>query len=132
MTHKMYFFVRKDLGMSAGKVAGQVAHAAEMIARHITTKLYDKYIADGQYKLVYKVKTGDEEPFDLLDDERITPHDIFEHYGNEPPNGDIYQDYFVAVFVHDRKLDQVTVFGVLTDDDVNEEVNGKRTFRLYS
>lgn len=62
-----YFFINTSLGMKAGKIAAQVAHASEMIAEEIfkisnegivsdqsMIRDYMKYLQDGRTKIVLK------------------------------------------------------------------------------
>lgn len=60
MTFKMVIVARKDLDLSKGKLAAQVAHAAVecafKAARHAQEEL-EEWLVDGQMKAVLKVAT---------------------------------------------------------------------------
>lgn len=49
---KLAIVVRKDLGMSCGKIAGQVGHASVMAYKDCSN---DKWLLEGQKKIVLKV-----------------------------------------------------------------------------
>ena len=49
---KLAIVVRKDLGMSCGKIAGQVGHASVMAYKDCSN---DKWYNEGQKKIVLKV-----------------------------------------------------------------------------
>ena len=49
---KLAIVVRKDLGMSCGKIAGQVGHASVMAYKDCSN---DKWYDEGQKKIVLKV-----------------------------------------------------------------------------
>jgi PTH2 family peptidyl-tRNA hydrolase len=54
---KLAIVVRKDLGMSCGKIAGQVGHASVMAYRKITDFALEdgRWYDEGQKKIVLKV-----------------------------------------------------------------------------
>ena len=60
---KLAIVVRKDLGMSCGKIAGQVGHASVLAYDHSTR--FDKesalkWLSEGQKKIVLKVNSEEE------------------------------------------------------------------------
>lgn len=58
---KLAIVVRKDLGMSTGKVAVQVAHAAVIAYRAgAGTPEVEQWYREGQHKIVLKVQNRDE------------------------------------------------------------------------
>ena len=64
--YKQAIVVRKDLGMGAGKIAGQVAHAAVLAAEKIRKYNYEWYTSwlyeddPPQTKIVLKVNSAEE------------------------------------------------------------------------
>ncbi|MFP4171064.1 MAG: peptidyl-tRNA hydrolase Pth2 [Methanomassiliicoccales archaeon] len=63
MEYKMVIAVRKDLKLSSGKMAAQVAHAAvncAMAARKKKPAWYRSWYQEGQKKVVVKVSTREE------------------------------------------------------------------------
>lgn len=61
--YKQVIVVRTDLGMSVGKLAAQVGHAAVSAAeecRRLKPKWFDEWMEEGQKKVVLKVKSKDE------------------------------------------------------------------------
>ncbi len=61
--YKQVIVVRKDIEMSIGKIAAQVAHAAVSaaeIARKTKRKWYKEWIAEGQRKIVLEVDSINE------------------------------------------------------------------------
>ncbi len=50
----MYFWIRQDIKMKKGKMAGQVAHASARLARQMDDHTWSKYILN-EVKIVYKV-----------------------------------------------------------------------------
>ena len=53
---KLAIVVRKDLGMSCGKIAGQVGHACVLACRNNDTDKIEAWVRDGiQKKIVLKV-----------------------------------------------------------------------------
>jgi PTH2 family peptidyl-tRNA hydrolase len=59
MDYKMVIVVRKDIKISSGKMAAQVAHAAvncSLIARKKAPTYFDAWYDEGQKKVVVKVK----------------------------------------------------------------------------
>lgn len=54
---KLAIVVRKDLGMSCGKIAGQVGHASVIAYRYGYEPIIDKWYNEGQKKIVLKVPT---------------------------------------------------------------------------
>jgi len=59
MEYKLVIAVRKDLGLSPGKMAVQVAHAAVSCAlssKKDNTKWFKQWYAEGQRKVVVKVQ----------------------------------------------------------------------------
>ena len=52
---KLAIVVRKDLGMSCGKIAGQVGHASIIAYRYGYEPTMDKWYNEGQKKIVLKV-----------------------------------------------------------------------------
>lgn len=52
---KLAIVVRKDLGMSCGKIAGQVGHASVIAYRYGYEPAMDKWYNEGQKKIVLKV-----------------------------------------------------------------------------
>ena len=52
---KLAVVVRKDLGMSCGKIAGQVGHASIIAYRYGYEPAMDKWYNEGQKKIVLKV-----------------------------------------------------------------------------
>ncbi|MCW1311370.1 MAG: peptidyl-tRNA hydrolase Pth2 [Candidatus Rehaiarchaeum fermentans] len=66
---KQVIIVRKDLGMTAGKIASQVAHAslsAFLKTENLRKEIAQKWLEEGQTKIVLKVK--DKEEFDKIKD----------------------------------------------------------------
>jgi len=58
MQYKMVIAVRKDLKLSSGKMAAQVAHAAvncALVAKRRKPEWFDKWHEEGQKKVVVKV-----------------------------------------------------------------------------
>jgi PTH2 family peptidyl-tRNA hydrolase len=63
MDYKMVVLVRKDLKISEGKLAVQVAHAAVLCAlesKRTNSKWFGKWNAEGQKKVVLKIEDEDE------------------------------------------------------------------------
>jgi PTH2 family peptidyl-tRNA hydrolase len=63
MQYKMVIAVRKDLKLSAGKMAAQVAHAAvncALVAKRRKPEWFDRWHDEGQKKVVVKVANLDE------------------------------------------------------------------------
>ncbi|HEX6337592.1 MAG TPA: peptidyl-tRNA hydrolase [Jiangellaceae bacterium] len=61
MLAKLALIVRSDLGMSRGKIAAQVAHAAVAAAlRNQHTAQFAAWMRDGQPKVVLKLDGADE------------------------------------------------------------------------
>jgi PTH2 family peptidyl-tRNA hydrolase len=63
MDYKMVILVRKDLKISDGKLAVQVAHAAVMCtleSKRKSLKWFGKWVGEGQKKVVLKVEDLDE------------------------------------------------------------------------
>ena len=61
MPAKLAIVVRTDLGMSRGKIAAQVAHAAVAAALHNQhTAHFTAWLGDGQPKVVLKLDGADE------------------------------------------------------------------------
>lgn len=61
MPAKLALIVRSDLGMSKGKIAAQVAHAAVAAAlRNQQTAQFAAWLRDGQPKVVLKLDDEDE------------------------------------------------------------------------
>jgi len=61
--YKQVIIVRKDIEMSIGKIAAQVAHAAVSaaeIARKTKSKWYKEWVAEGQRKIVLEVESINE------------------------------------------------------------------------
>lgn len=56
----MYLLVRKDLGMSKGKIAAQCCHAAEGLAVRCSDGLMEEYRKNGHPKVVLKADNLDE------------------------------------------------------------------------
>lgn len=59
MEYKMVILVRRDLKISEGKLAVQVAHAAvncALEAKRTNTKWFSKWNAEGQKKVVLKIE----------------------------------------------------------------------------
>jgi PTH2 family peptidyl-tRNA hydrolase len=57
---KLAIVVRKDLGMSCGKIAGQVGHASVMAYRMASgTHESDQWYNEGQKKIVLKTENGE-------------------------------------------------------------------------
>ena len=58
MDYKLVIIVRTDLGISKGKIASQVAHAAvncSLKAKKLDSLNFNRWYADGQKKVVVKV-----------------------------------------------------------------------------
>jgi PTH2 family peptidyl-tRNA hydrolase len=55
MSYKQVILVRKDLGMSKGKIAAQVAHAAVDASSRTDKKLVSAWRSEGMKKVVLKV-----------------------------------------------------------------------------
>lgn len=55
MSYKQVILVRKDLGMSKGKIAAQVAHAAMDAASRADKTLVSEWRSEGMKKVVLKV-----------------------------------------------------------------------------
>jgi len=53
--YKQVILVRQDLGLEAGKLAAQVAHASLQSALKTNKKLMDSWMRDGGKKVVLKV-----------------------------------------------------------------------------
>ena len=61
MSEKLALLVRTDLGMSRGKIAVQVAHAAVSAAlATLGSSDFEAWLGDGQPKVVLKVSGADE------------------------------------------------------------------------
>ncbi len=63
MEHKLAIVIRNDLGLSKGKLAVQVAHAAVSCAlrsRRGQAKWFDAWLKEGQRKVVLRVENLDE------------------------------------------------------------------------
>ncbi len=61
--YKLVVAVRTDLRLSPGKMAVQVAHAAvscSLLSREKNRKVFDAWFAEGQKKVVVKVKSLEE------------------------------------------------------------------------
>lgn len=108
MKFKMYFFVKTNAQlkgkMRAGKVAGQVGHAAARLARMLSKDQWTEYLKF-EVKYVYKV-----EEF--------------------PPIKDIGTTFSHLVVDHGLtqiEPDTPTVLGIFTDQDLN----ANRQFKLY-
>ena len=57
---KLAIVVRNDLGMSTGKIAGQVGHASVNAFKYATKEVAHKWYEAGQKKIVLKVATEEE------------------------------------------------------------------------
>lgn len=60
MSYKLVLIVRKDLDMSCGKIAAQVAHAAVECVLKSDKRIVEKWIEEGAKKIVLKVNSLEE------------------------------------------------------------------------
>ncbi|MFO7872844.1 MAG: peptidyl-tRNA hydrolase Pth2 [Candidatus Undinarchaeales archaeon] len=58
--YKQAIVVRRDLNLSPGKLAVQVAHASEKAASHTDTKILNAWRKEGAKKAVLKAKSKEE------------------------------------------------------------------------
>ena len=93
--HYMYFVVNGELNMQKGKIASQVAHAAEHITEHCVKyhpDLWKKYIQSNTPKIVLKTRSQHE----LLDIISKTS-DIFKSYIIDAGRTQIPEDSLTVV-----------------------------------
>lgn len=63
LEYKQVIIIRKDIHMSVGKIAAQVAHAAVTAAIYTQNnkrEWFEKWFAEGQKKVILKVESKDE------------------------------------------------------------------------
>lgn len=60
MSYKLVLIVRKDLDMSCGKIAAQVAHAAVECVLKSDKRIVEKWMEEGAKKIVLKVNSLEE------------------------------------------------------------------------